>query len=91
MLRCDEDGYYFFVGRKAETVRHRGFTFATGQVEEVINGFEDVLESAVVGVPNESGEEDLKLLFVPKDSRVSPMSIRQRCEGAAGVDGSPLC
>ena len=80
MLHADEDGYHFFVGRKAETVRHRGYTFATNQVENVVNAFPEVLESAVVGLPNEDGEEDLKLSVVLRDSQCDRESLRRRCE-----------
>lgn len=80
MMRSDEDGYHFFVGRKAETVRHRGYTFATSQVEVVVNTFPEVLESAVVGLPNADGEDDLKLTLVLRDSQCDLNALRRRCE-----------
>ncbi|MFO1061345.1 MAG: AMP-binding protein [Dongiaceae bacterium] len=79
LLRADEDGYHFFVGRKGDTVRHRGYTFAASQVEEVVNGFPEVLESAVVGIASDSGEDDLKLLFVARGAP-DPEALRRRCE-----------
>lgn len=81
LLRRDADGYHFFVGRKAETIRHRGYTFSVGQVEDVVNQFDGVLESVVIGVPNEGGEEDVKLLVVPRPGvDLEPQSLRSRCE-----------
>jgi crotonobetaine/carnitine-CoA ligase len=81
LLRRDPDGYHFFVGRKAETIRSRGYTFAVAEVENALNGLEDVLECAVVGIPNEQGEEDLKAFLVPRpDVRVDLVRIRRRCE-----------
>lgn len=81
LLRRDADGYHFFVGRKAETVRHRGYTFSVGQVEDVVNQFDGVLESVVLGVPNENGEEDVALLVVAGPGAALDLQwLRSRCE-----------
>lgn len=81
LLRRDVDGYFFFVGRKAETIRHRGYTFSVGQVEDVVNQFDGVLESVVIGVPNEGGEEDVKLLLVPRpEATLDLQALRSLCE-----------
>jgi crotonobetaine/carnitine-CoA ligase len=81
LLRRDSDGYFYFIGRRAETVRHRGYTFSVSEIETVVDGFEEILESAVVGVPNQQGEEDLKLLVIPRDGRsIDLEQLRRLCE-----------
>jgi crotonobetaine/carnitine-CoA ligase len=59
-----EDGSYYFVGRKKEIVRRRGENVSPAEIEEVLSSHEDVEEAAVVGVPSELEEEDLKAFLV---------------------------
>jgi crotonobetaine/carnitine-CoA ligase len=58
----DEDGYFFFVGRKKEVIRRRGELISPTEIEAVINSHPAVEESAVIGVPSGlgSGEEEVK-------------------------------
>ncbi len=62
----DEEGWFFFVGRKKDVVRRRGENISPQEVEIVINTHPKVLESACFGVPSELGEEDVKVCVVPK-------------------------
>jgi len=58
----DEDGYFFFIGRKKEVIRHRGELISAAEIEAIINSHNSVAESAVIGVPSSlgSGEEEVK-------------------------------
>jgi crotonobetaine/carnitine-CoA ligase len=58
----DEDGYFFFVGRKKEVIRRRGELISPTEIEAVITSHPSVAESAVIGVPSRlgSGEEEVK-------------------------------
>jgi crotonobetaine/carnitine-CoA ligase len=58
----DEDGYFFFIGRKKEVIRRRGELISPAEIEAVINSHPSVEESAVIGVPSGlgAGEEELK-------------------------------
>ena len=58
----DEDGYFFFVGRKKEVIRRRGELISPTEIEAVINKHSAVAESAVIGVPSGlgTGEEEIK-------------------------------
>jgi carnitine-CoA ligase len=60
LMKIDADGYYYFVDRKKDIIRRRGENIAPYDVEAVLNEHPGVLESAVVGVPSEVGEEDIK-------------------------------
>ena len=81
LLRRDDDGYFFFVARKSETIRHRGYMISPSQIEDVVRDFEGVLECAAVGISDERGEDEIKLLLVPKTAQVlDPELIRRRCE-----------
>ena len=56
----DSDGYFHFVDRKADVIRRRGENLSPYDVEAVLDQHPAVLESVVVGVPSELGEEDVK-------------------------------
>jgi crotonobetaine/carnitine-CoA ligase len=58
--KLDPDGYLHFVGREAHWIRRRGENVSAFEVEKVIVEHPAVLDCAVVGVPAELGEEDIK-------------------------------
>jgi crotonobetaine/carnitine-CoA ligase len=61
----ERDGDTFtFVGRRKEVIRRRGENLAPGEVEEALAAHPDVLEAAVIGVPSELSEEDVKAFVV---------------------------
>ena len=62
LARRDEDGYLYYAGRTKEMVRRRGVNISAWEVEQVVNKFAGVAESALVGVPSEVGEDDLKIV-----------------------------
>jgi crotonobetaine/carnitine-CoA ligase len=66
--RMDEDGYFYFVDRKKQALRRRGENISSFEVESVISSHPSVLESAVVGVPSDVGEEEVKAVVVLKDN-----------------------
>lgn len=57
LLRCDAEGYYYFVDRIGDTFRWKGENVATQEVADVLNGAPGVSESTVYGVriPGEDG------------------------------------
>jgi carnitine-CoA ligase len=61
------DGTYTFVGRKKEVIRRRGENVAPTEIEKALASHPDVVEVAVVGVPSELSEEDIKAFVVLRD------------------------
>jgi long-chain acyl-CoA synthetase len=54
----DSDGYFYVVDRKKDMILRGGYNVYPRELEEVIYGHPDVLEAAVVGVPDATlGEE----------------------------------
>jgi len=49
---CDEDGYYWFVGRKDDIIKSSGYRIGPFEVESVIIKHPAVMECAVTGVPD---------------------------------------
>jgi crotonobetaine/carnitine-CoA ligase len=79
--RMDEDRYFYFVDRKKQAIRRRGENISSFEVESVISAHEAVLESAVVGVPSDVGEEEVKAVVVLKEGQeVSEEDLIRWCE-----------
>lgn len=60
----NEDGTYTFVGRKKEVIRRRGENLSPAEVEAALERHPAVVEAAVVGVPSDLSEEDVKAFIV---------------------------
>jgi crotonobetaine/carnitine-CoA ligase len=67
LVRDNGDGTYTFVGRQKEVIRRRGENLAPAEVEEVLASHPQVVEAAVVGVPSELSEEEVKAFVVLTD------------------------
>ncbi len=79
--RMDEDGYFYFVDRKKQAIRRRGENISSFEVEAVINAHPAVLESCVVGVPSDVGEEEVKAVVVLKPGqKVTEEELIRWCE-----------
>jgi carnitine-CoA ligase len=63
--RLDEDGFLYFVERKAHTIKRAGENIAAGEVEGVLLQHPDVAEAAVVAVPDPIRDEAVKAFVVP--------------------------
>ncbi len=64
LVSVDENGIYTFIARKKEVLRRRGENLSPLEVEEVLESHPGVLEAAVVGVPSELSEEEVKAFVV---------------------------
>ena len=64
--RLDEDGFLYFVDRKKDIIRRRGENISSQEVENVIKANPNVLDCAVVAVPSELGEDEVKAYVTPR-------------------------
>jgi len=69
LVRVNDDETYTFLGRKKEVIRRRGENLSPAEVEQVLERHPDVVEAAVVGVPSDLSEEDVKAFVVAADGR----------------------
>jgi crotonobetaine/carnitine-CoA ligase len=56
----DEDGYLYFTGRLAHWMRRKGENVSAFEVEKALASHPRIVDCAVVGVPAEMGDEDIK-------------------------------
>jgi crotonobetaine/carnitine-CoA ligase len=64
----DMQGYVFFQGRLKDSLRRRGENISAWEVEAVINNYPEVLQSAVIGVPSDLGDDDIKAFVKVRDA-----------------------
>lgn len=65
-FRRDEQGRFYFSDRLKDALRRRGENVSSFEVERVINEHPAVYESAVVAVPAELSEDEIKAVVVPR-------------------------
>ncbi|MCK1688605.1 AMP-binding protein [Bradyrhizobium sp. 145] len=77
----DDEGFFYYSGRKKDSIRRRGENVSAWEVERVINAHPSVEESAVVGVSSEMGEQDIRAFvkLVPGVS-ADPIALLQWCQ-----------
>jgi len=69
MAYMDERGYFYIVDRKKDVIIASGYNVYPREVEEVLFEHPDVLEAAVIGVPDAYRGETVKAYVVPKPGR----------------------
>jgi crotonobetaine/carnitine-CoA ligase len=77
IVRVNEDDTFTFVGRKKELIRRRGENLSPVEVEMTLEQHPAVAEAAVIGVPSELSEEEVKAFVVFADGHEEPLvSVR---------------
>ena len=66
-FRTDTEGRWFFTDRMKDALRRRGENISSFEVESTVNEHPDVYESAVVAVPSDVGEDEIKVVVVPQE------------------------
>ncbi|CAN5237358.1 ATP-dependent acyl-CoA ligase [soil metagenome] len=77
LLAQRPDGYFQFVGRTVDSIRHRGENVSAWEVEQAFLAHPEVTEAAAVGVPSELAEEDIALFYVRQPgTALTPVQLR---------------
>jgi long-chain acyl-CoA synthetase len=85
VAQVGEDGYMRIVDRKKNMIIVSGFNVFPNEVEDVLCNHQDVLEAAVIGVPDETAGEAIKAFIVPAKKDIDFKVLRAYCkENLAG-------
>lgn len=77
----DDEGFFYYSGRKKDSLRRRGENVSAWEVERVINSHPSVEDSAVVGVPSDMGEQDIRAFVKPvAGAQIEPLELIEWCE-----------
>ncbi|MEN5301176.1 AMP-binding protein [Pseudomonas sp. TWI628] len=80
LATVDAQGYVFIVDRKKEMIISGGFNVYPSEVEQVIHGFPEVFEVAVVGVPDAQWGEAVRAVVVLKPgAQLEAAELIERC------------
>jgi len=78
--RVDDDGYYYLTDRIKHIIISGGENISPKEVETTINQYEGVVESSVVGIPDEKwGERVVAAVITEPGFRVKPQEIKDFC------------
>jgi crotonobetaine/carnitine-CoA ligase len=67
--KVDSEGYFYFCGRKKESIRRGGENITPYEIEKVLTGHPAVAEAAAVGVPDRVLEEEIKVYIVFREGQ----------------------
>jgi long-chain acyl-CoA synthetase len=70
----DKDGYVYFHGRIKEMIKSSGYSVFPEDVEALLNEHSAILQSAVIGVPDEERGESVKAFVVLRPEFVGKIS-----------------
>ena len=70
LVTVDDDGVYTFVGRVKDVIRRRGENLSPVEVEAALEHHPDVAEAAVIAVPSELTEDDVKAFVTEAPGRI---------------------
>lgn len=80
LARQDKDGYFYIVGRKQEMIISNGFNVYPQEVENILYELPDVLEAAVIGIPDSKNGERVKAFIVLReDSDLTIDELKGHC------------
>jgi crotonobetaine/carnitine-CoA ligase len=78
----DDEGWWYYKGRKKESMRRLGENISAWEIETVVNQHPEILESGAHAVKSELGEDEVKVVVVPQPGAgPSPESILDFCAG----------
>lgn len=64
MVKMDEEGYFYYVDRRKDLIKHKGYSIFAKDIEEVLYSHEQVKAAGVVGVPDPAVGEQIKAIVV---------------------------
>jgi acyl-CoA synthetase (AMP-forming)/AMP-acid ligase II len=79
LFRMDEEGYFYFVGRKDDIIKSRGEKVSPKEIENVLYALKGVLEAAVIGVPDPVLGQSIKAIIVTNGVHLSQSQVLAHC------------
>ncbi|MDE0884522.1 MAG: class I adenylate-forming enzyme family protein [Myxococcota bacterium] len=84
LAQMDADGYVWIVGRMKDMIKRSGENIAAVEVEAALAEHPDILEAAVISVPDKLRKEEVKAYLILKPGKtaddLSPDQVAIHCE-----------
>lgn len=76
----DEDGYFYFAGRKKDMIISGGENIYPAEVEEVLYKHPKILEAAIIGIPDPDwGERVMAIIVMKAGEKMTPEEVIEFC------------
>jgi malonyl-CoA/methylmalonyl-CoA synthetase len=77
----DEEGYYYITDRLKHIIISGGENISPKEIESVINTHPNVMESCVVGIPDEKwGEKVVAAVILKRGDTLTPKEVQDHCK-----------
>lgn len=80
LAKMDEEGYFYIVDRKKDIVLVGGYNVYPREIEEVLYEHPDIVEVAVIGVPDPDFGEAVRAFVVSKNSALTEEQVIVYCK-----------
>ncbi|HYA98451.1 MAG TPA: acyl-CoA ligase (AMP-forming), exosortase A system-associated [Methylomirabilota bacterium] len=82
LVKMDEDGFLYFIGRRDTMIKSSGFRISPTEVEEVLFQTGKLRGAAVIGIPDEVLGQVIKAFVVARDGEpLDPAALLETCAG----------
>lgn len=78
----DAEGFVYITDRKKDMILVSGFNVYPNEIEEVLSTCPGVLESAVIGIPDDKSGEAVKAFVVRKDPSLTAEQVIAHCKAS---------
>ncbi|MCL5785164.1 MAG: AMP-binding protein [Candidatus Thermoplasmatota archaeon] len=85
----DREGYFFLYGRADDVIKVAGKRVGPNEVEDLVSGVAGVVESAVVGIPDEVKGETLGVFYVSIGNKDLHQEVKKKVESSMGKSFTP--
>jgi acyl-CoA ligase (AMP-forming) (exosortase A-associated) len=79
VVKKDEDGFLYFVGRKDDLIKTSGYRLSPDEVEHVLYLLDDISEVIVIGVPHPILGQALVAIIVAKSEDLTEKRVLRHC------------
>jgi acetyl-CoA synthetase len=88
--RCDEDGYYWLMGRVDDVINVSGHRLGTAEIESALVGHAGVAEAAVVGRPDEAKGQAIAAFVTLEEDHKPSEELKQELRQWVSKEIGPL-
>lgn len=79
IAQMDEEGYFYIVDRKKDLIIVGGFNVYPREVEEILYNHPDIVEAAVLGIPDLNRGEAVKAYVVKRNESLTEKEVIDYC------------
>lgn len=80
LVRRDEKGFLYFVGRTDEMIKSSGYRISPNEIESVLMSYAAVKEAVVVGVPHQNIGHQIIAFVVARSNELAMDDLQKHCK-----------